>query len=51
MIDKINLNETRRKGVQDGEVFNDCRYSDHEFDDEIASIDYQQNTKDSDDDS
>ena len=29
---KINLNEMRRKSAQDDEVFNDCQYSDHEFD-------------------
>ena len=30
--------------MQDDEVFNDCQYSDHEFDDEVVSIDSQQNS-------
>ena len=45
---KINLNEIRRAGVHDDEVFNECKLSDQEFDDEIASI--TSNSKDNDDD-
>ena len=37
---KINLNEIRRAGVHDDGVFNECKLSDQEFDDEIASINY-----------
>ena len=37
---KINLNEIRRAGVHEDEVFNECKLSDQEFDDEIASINY-----------
>ena len=39
------MNEIRRAGVHDDGVFNECKLSDQEFDDEIASI----NSKDSDD--
>ena len=42
---KINLNESRRAGANDDGVFNECKLSDQEFDDEIASI----NSKDNDD--
>ena len=35
---KINLNEIRRAGVHDDGVFNECKISDQEFDDDIASI-------------
>ena len=35
---KINLNAIRRDGMHDDGVFNDCLINDHEFDDEIASI-------------
>ena len=37
---KINLNEIRRAGAHDDGVFNECKFSDQEFDDEIASICY-----------
>ena len=37
---RINLNEIRRAGVHDDGVFNECKFSDQEFDDEIASICY-----------
>ena len=40
----INLNEIRRAGVHDDGVFNECKISDQEFDDDIASI----NSKDND---
>ena len=49
-FNKINLNEMRRKSVQDDGVFNDCQYSDREFDDEVASIDSPQNSMNDDDD-
>ena len=38
-----------RKLQYDG-IFNDCQCSDHEFDDEFASIGSQHNTTDDDDD-
>ena len=40
---KINLNEIRRAGVHDDGVFNECKLSDQEFDDEIASINLKNN--------
>ena len=43
---KINLNETRRAGDNNDGVFKECKLSDQEYDDEIASI----NSKDNDDD-
>ena len=36
---KINLNEIRRKSAQDDGFFNVSQHSDHELDDEIASMD------------
>ena len=36
--------------VQDDGFFNVCQHSDHELDDEIASIDSQKNSMDDDDD-
>ena len=48
---KINLNEIRtRAGVHDDGVFNECKLSDQEFDDEIASINSKDNDDDADDD-
>ena len=44
---KIDLNEIKRAGVHDDGVFNECKFSDQEFDDEIASI--TSNSKDNDD--
>ena len=43
---KINLNAMRREGMHDDRVFNDCQFSDQEFDDndnnnKIVSIDSQ----------
>ena len=37
--------------MQDDGVFNDCQYNDHEFGDEIVSIDSQQGMMDDDDSS
>ena len=45
---KINLNEIRRAGVHDDGVFNECKLSDQEFDDEIASINSKDNDADDD---
>ena len=42
---RINLNEIRRAGVHDDGVLNECKFSDQEFDDDIASF----NSKDNDD--
>ena len=42
---RINLNEIRRAGVHDDGVLNECKFSDQEFDDDIASL----NSKDNDD--
>ena len=39
------MNEIRRAGAHDDGVFNECKLSDQEFDDEIATI----NSKDNDD--
>ena len=47
---KINLNEIIRAGAHDGGVFNECKLSDQEFDDEIASINSKDNDDDADDD-
>ena len=38
-FNKFNLNEMRRNSVQGDGFFNVSQYSNHEFDDEIASID------------
>ena len=43
---RINLNDIRRAGAHDDGVFNECKISDQESDDDIASI----NSKDNDDD-
>ena len=43
---RINLNDVRRAGAHDDGVFNECKISDQESDDDIASI----NSKDNDDD-
>ena len=37
------MNEIRRAGVHDDGVFNECKLSDQEFDDEIASINLKNN--------
>ena len=47
---KINLNETRRAGDNEDGDFNECKLSDQEFDDEIASINSKDNDDDADDD-
>ena len=47
---RINLNEIRRAGVHDDGVFNECKISDQEFDDDIASINSKDNDDDADDD-
>ena len=47
---KVNLNEIRRAGAHDDGVFNECKLSDQEFDDEIASINSKDNDNDADDD-
>ena len=44
------MNEIRRAGVHDDGVFNECKLSDQEFDDEIASINSKDNDNDADDD-
>ena len=46
----INLNEIRRAGAHDDAVFNECKVSDQEFDDDIASINSKDNYDDADDD-
>ena len=46
----INLNEIRRAGAHDDGVFNECKVSDQEFDDDIASINSKDNDDDADDD-
>ena len=45
-IYRINLNDVRRAGAHDDGVFNECKISDQESDDDIASI----NSKDNGDD-
>ena len=47
---RINLNEIRRAGVHDDGVFNECKLSDQEFGDEIASININSKDNDNDDD-
>ena len=49
---RINLNDVRRAGAHDDGVFNECKISDQESDDDIASIFYLLtiNSKDNDDD-
>ena len=44
------MNEIRRAGVHDDGVFNECKLSDQEFDDEIASINLKNNDDAADDD-
>ena len=44
------MNEIRRAGVHDDGVFNECKLSDQESDDEIASIHSKDNDDDDDDD-
>ena len=44
------MNEIRRAGVHDDGVFNECKISDQEFDDNIASINSKDNLDDADDD-
>ena len=46
----LNLNEIRRAGVHNDGVFNECKISDQEFDDDIASINSKDNDDDADDD-
>ena len=46
----LNLNEIRRAGVHNDGVFNECKISDQEFDDDIASINSKDNLDDADDD-
>ena len=42
--------EVRRAGAYDDGVFNECKLSDQEFDDEIASINSKDNDDEDDDD-
>ena len=44
------MNEIRRAGAHDDGVFNECKVSDQEFDDDIASINSKDNYDDADDD-
>ena len=47
---RINLNDVRRAGAHDDGVFNECKISDLESDDDIASINSKDNGDDADDD-
>ena len=47
---RINLNDVRRAGAHDDGVFNECKISDQESDDDIASINSKDNDDDADDD-
>ena len=47
---RINLNDVRRAGAHDDGVFNECKISDQESDDDIASINSKDNGDDADDD-
>ena len=49
-IYRINLNDVRRAGAHDDGVFNECKISDQESDDDIASINSKDNDDDADDD-
>ena len=45
---KINLNETSRKNMQDDGFFNISQHSNHDVDNDVASIDSQTNSMDDD---
>ena len=45
---RINLNDVRRAGAHDDGVFNECKISDQESDDDIASINSKDNGDDDD---
>ena len=45
---RINLNDIRRAGAHDDGVFNECKISDQESDDDIASINSKDNGDDAD---
>ena len=47
---RINLNDVRRAGAHDDGVFNECKISDQESDDDIASINSKDNGDDAYDD-